>query len=298
MPQFGWFFLAVGSAIGFGISAFLMRLATMRSPEGRVYILLGLSISATVLFSGFGLATGVLSFPPVMLLLGTVMGLGTLLGNSLWIKAVHVGPTSLTQMLANTSTVLVVLLSIIVYGETLSITEVAAVLLLIGSASLLTFDPDESISIKDRIWFVYIIGVIVLLSFRVGGLKVVDEANLNGTSALVLTYAVGIIWFGTAVARAPRDSRPSDALGGMLMAAAAGVCSFIGLQLYSFALVDGPASIVAPIFAANGVVLAILTTTVLDEKLSRLQVVALIGLIAGLVLLRVDVGALRALLGG
>ncbi|MGF1506155.1 MAG: EamA family transporter, partial [Anaerolineae bacterium] len=196
-----WFPLAVLSAAGFGVSAFFMKLATLRSPQGRVFILMGLSVSATLIFTTYGLIQGVLEFSAALVALGVVMGLGTLLGNSCWVNAVAVGPASLTQALANTNTLLVVAMSLIFFNERLTVVEVAGVLVVVVAAALLAVDPNESISITDRRWYPLIVGTVLLLFFRVGGLKLADEFNLSSTTALALTYGVGIVWFGAAIGR-------------------------------------------------------------------------------------------------
>uniref|UniRef100_UPI0030B891E2 DMT family transporter n=1 Tax=Cohnella rhizosphaerae TaxID=1457232 RepID=UPI0030B891E2 len=77
---------------------------------------------------------------------------------------------------------------------------------------------------------------------------------------------------------------PSPASDGGL---AAGAFSYGGLQLYAVALARGPAHLVAPIFAANSLVVVILSLAVYRERLSVPQIAALICLLGGLVLIRI-----------
>jgi uncharacterized membrane protein len=67
----------------------------------------------------------------------------------------------------------------------------------------------------------------------------------------------------------------------------AGFFSFAGMQLYAIALDLGPASIIAPIFSTNSLVVALLSILVFRERLSLMQSVSLILLFAGLVLIRI-----------
>jgi drug/metabolite transporter (DMT)-like permease len=72
----------------------------------------------------------------------------------------------------------------------------------------------------------------------------------------------------------------------ILFGCAAGVFSYGGLQLFTYALERGPASIISPIFAMNGLIFALLTIVTLKEKISQYQALALIGCVVGLVLIR------------
>ena len=64
----------------------------------------------------------------------------------------------------------------------------------------------------------------------------------------------------------------------------AGLFSFMGLHLYTFALETGPASIVVPIFSSRNVVVALLCLWYFKEALSSFQKVALGTLLSGLIL--------------
>jgi uncharacterized membrane protein len=76
-------------------------------------------------------------------------------------------------------------------------------------------------------------------------------------------------------------------LTGMIWGLGAGFFSFAGMQLYAIALDHGPASIIAPIFSTNSLVVALLSILVFRERLSLIQSVSLILLFAGLILIRI-----------
>ena len=63
-------------------------------------------------------------------------------------------------------------MSIIFYGETLSILEIVAIILLIISVSLLPIDPQESLLITNRAWYLFVGVSVILFFFRNGGLKI------------------------------------------------------------------------------------------------------------------------------
>ena len=78
----------------------------------------------------------------------------------------------------------------------------------------------------------------------------------------------------------------STALIGIRWGLLAGCCSYGGLQLYAMALEIGPANIIAPIFAANSLVIALGAIVFFRETLTRLQIAAVLLLFIGLVLVR------------
>jgi uncharacterized membrane protein len=60
------------------------------------------------------------------------------------------------------------------------------------------------------------------------------------------------------------------------------------MQIYATALNSGPASIIAPIFATNSLVVALLSILIYQERLSLVQTCSLIMLFLGLILIRLS----------
>src|SRR5690606_41377668 len=88
-----------------------------------LYTLLGLYLTGTLGFFGWALQTETLRADLPLLIAGIVIGLGSAAGNLLFMKALDQGPASLTSPLVNTNILLIILFSVIVYGERLSGTE-------------------------------------------------------------------------------------------------------------------------------------------------------------------------------
>lgn len=285
-----WFILAILSALLFGGSGFYMKYG--QAKKGSIaYLLLGLYLSGTLGFLILALVNQLFTFHWGILIAGIIVGLGSTLGNVLFMKALECGPASLTSPLANSNIVLVVIMSIIFYGETLSILEIVAIILLIISVSLLPIDPQESLSITNRAWYLFVGVSVILFFFRNGGLKITEELAYNSTIVLFYAYLLGIIWsLGQVYVEKRQQNNTPDKKAvriGLYSGLVAGVFSFGGMQLYSYALADGPASIVSPIFSLNSLVVAILSIVIFKEKLSRFQKIALLGTFLGIVLLRV-----------
>lgn len=285
-----WFLWAILSAVTFGMSGFLMKVSSARRGS-TLHTLLGLYLTGTLGFFWWALQTETLRADLPLLLAGFVIGLGSAAGNLLFMKALDQGPASLTSPLVNTNILVIILFSMLVYGERLSGTETAGVILLILAVSLIPFDPDEELKIKNIRWYFLVFAATLLFTLRNGGLKVTEEMALSGTLVLFYGYLLGLIWFLAEdllrrISGTLAENRKSM-ITGLWWGSLAGIFSFVGMQLYAVALIDGPASIVAPLFATNSLVVAVFSILFYRERLSRLQTLSLILLFAGLVLVRI-----------
>jgi uncharacterized membrane protein len=263
------------------------------------FVMLGLYLTGTPLFLVTALLTDTLTFSLKLFAAGLFVGAGSFLGNFCYVRAMRLGPVSLTGPLANSNIVLVILMSVLFYGEAVGAKDVVGVILLLVAVSVIAIDPNESLSIKSRWWYVLVAVSIVLFFMRNGGLKITQEANLENTPVLFYGYGIGIFYFAVmlsagqwlrqnasfAVTANPRFPIVQGAKKAFQIGLLNGICSFGGIQLYAYALTVGPASLISPIFAANGLVAALLSIVYFRERLSKLQVGALVGIMVALVLL-------------
>jgi drug/metabolite transporter (DMT)-like permease len=283
-----WFIAALGSAVVFGLAGFLMKLASSRfAPADNV--LFGLYITGTLSFLVYGVYSGVASPDISHIAAGFIIGMGSVAGNILFMKAIRIGPVSLTSPVVNLNIVLVVFMSIFVYGEVLSVRETVAIVLVIVGLSLLPADPNEKLTIRHRSWYL-MVGVAVLLFFlRNGGLKITEEFGFQNTLVLLIAYSTGVLWFGI---RRLQNNRTVERKidinrnGGFVTGLVAGLFSFGGMQLYVYALATGPAGIVSPLFSANSLITGLLAVLLLGERLTMYQMVSLAVIFTGIILLR------------
>ncbi|MFC4076265.1 EamA family transporter [Salinithrix halophila] len=290
-----WFIWALLSSVTFGMSGFLMKASSVRKGSV-IYTLWGLYLTGTLGFLIWTLKVGEWRWDGPVLLGGLVVGLGSAAGNWLFMLALEKGPASLTSPLVNTNILLIILFSVLVYGERLSVFEWAGVLLLILAVFLIPIDPDENLAVKNKKWVLLVIAATLFFTFRNGGLKVTDERGLAGEAVLFYGYLFSWIWMTVAAWRrrsrltnpsGSSDCTPQGMRRGLFWGLAAGIFSFVGMQLYAVALIEGPASIVAPLFATNSLVVALLSILFFRERLSRVQKLSLLFLFLGLVLTRI-----------
>lgn len=287
-----WFIAAVASAVIFGGAGLIMKISQMRGGSLN-HLLLGLYITGTLGFYINSQLEQSMDWTDWRLwLAGFVVGSGSAWGNLVFMKALEYGPASLTSPLTNMNIVLIILMSVTIYHEPLSLIEMLGIALLLTGVVMISFRRKEPLTIAEKKWFFYVGLAILLFFFRNGGLKVTADLGLENTPILFWSYLLSAFWFGGAAAYSsssrlgkPAPSAKSVSTGfkwGLL----AGMLSYGGLQLYSIALQMGKANVVAPIFAANSLVIAVGSILLYKERLTIVQKIAVVLLFFGLVTVR------------
>jgi drug/metabolite transporter (DMT)-like permease len=292
-----WFVLAVLSALVFGAAGLFMKASQAAGGSTR-HLLFGLYAAGAAGFFIHSFFTPPETWFSWQLWLGgLIIGAGSAWGNLIWMRALDYGPASLTSLFTNMNIVLVILLATFWYGESVNGFQWTGIALLLGAIALVSLRPGEPLTIREKTWFALIVFSIALFTFRNGGLKVTSELELSNAAVLFIGYLLSLIWFGFAIQgtqgtqgtqgnQTMREQR-STARVGMRWGLLAGCCSYGGLQLYAMALEIGPANIIAPIFATNSLVIAVGAIIFFRERLTRLQIGAVLLLLIGLVLVRI-----------
>ena len=276
--------LAILAAILFGLAGWWMKMSQMNNGS-ITKLMIGMYLIGTLCFAIHTTVEG--SFATLTdyraLLLGVIIGLGSGLGNYLFMKALERGPASLISPLTNTNIIIVVLLGLFIYDESLSIVQLFAIICLIIATIL--------ISVKKRnghqkttqsSWLIITLVAILLFACRNGGLKVAEAYNLASAPILFVAYLLSLVLFMLPIFKKNEASTTSTSVGwkfGMLT----GVFSYAGLQLFAISLTYGQASIIAPIFATNGLIVTIGSILIYKERLTFLQSIAFILLFIGLI---------------
>ncbi len=274
-----WLIAALLSALIFGFSGFLMKVGCERGHSSSI-LLFGMYITGTISFAISLLIQQDYGLSILVIASSVVVGLGSAVGNDYTVRALEVGPASLSSPLINLNIVFIILMSLFLYNESLKINEVIAIGLFIVSCGLLSLDPKESIGIKDPKWFSYVIIAIFFIFLRNGGLKITNEIGLNNTLILFYAYLFSLILF--AVKYLPTRKLQFNNKQGLLIGCVAGFFSYGGLELYSYALITGPASIVAPIFSLRSIVMVVMSVLIYKETLTFYQKLSLLTLFAGM----------------
>jgi len=278
-----WLIIALLSTITFGTGSFIMKVAIVKrcSHSG---ILLGLYLPGSLLFAIAVQLESAWAISIPIAVASFLIGLGSLAGNIVVLRALQVGPASLTVPMINLNLVLIILMSVFIFQETLTTKMLAGIALLIVATSLIAYNPKENTTIKSTSWYWFVLLAIIFIFMRNGGLKVTQEIGLNNNLVLFYGYA-GSALLSFAQVFISRTTKSSHKFAsGLSIGLIIGMFSFLGLYFYAYALSIGPASIVVPIYSTYSFVGAILAIIIYKEKLSFPQKIALACVFIGLIL--------------
>lgn len=242
-----WLWTAVSSAFLFGLAGWWMKVSQMKGGSTRM-LLIGLYGAGAVGFGVHAAFEGHLDdvMLPDVWLAGVIIGAGSAWGNALFMKALQLGPASLTSPLTNLNIVFIAAMATLWYKEPLGVMQAIGIVLLLLAVILVAYKRKEPLTIKEKRWFLIVGVAIVMFALRNGGLKVTDELGLASAPILFVAYVLSLLWFliPSKVERNPAADRI-----GLQLGLAAGLFSYGGLQLYAYAIATGQANLAAPIFA-------------------------------------------------
>lgn len=287
-----WVIIAIASSVIFGLGSVVMKSATLKQCLDQ-YILFGLYFAGALFFLTMSDGKFHLTYSFEFILFSILIAFGSFFGNWAVIKALELGPASLTAPMLNLNLPLIIFMSVFFYGEKLDIIKILIILFLLIGVIIVKIDPHEHLVIKDKRWLIYVLLGALCLFFREGGLKITQEAGINNTEILFVSYVICLTITCITIFVLPYlkpENRPKEfcttkhKLKSINFGLIAGVCSGAGLYLYSSALSLGPASIVVIIFSARSFVILAFAYFLHKERLSFFQICSLIFLSCGLAL--------------
>ncbi|MTV47485.1 EamA family transporter [Heliobacillus mobilis] len=280
-----WLVLALSSAVVFGLAGFGMKVGQMRGVPSSL-VLIGLYLSGTLGFLiTWSMAGAVTSWP--VILAGLIIGIGSAGGNYVFMKAIESGPASLTSPIINMNVVLVIGLSVLIYGETMNLTKTIGVTLFLIAIILIAIKPDKSKGMNtSAFWLSMVMLSTLLFAVRNGGLKVTQELAMDNSAVLFFSYLIPTIFFLVRYRAELMELKAGEILPQLGWGLVSGLGSFGGMQLYAYALSQGPASIISPVFSLYGLVIVLLSVGVYKERLTALQTLAVALTFVGLILVK------------
>nr|VFJ50304.1 MAG: EamA-like transporter family protein [Candidatus Kentron sp. FM]VFJ56489.1 MAG: EamA-like transporter family protein [Candidatus Kentron sp. FM]VFK08297.1 MAG: EamA-like transporter family protein [Candidatus Kentron sp. FM] len=281
-----WLLYSVAGSVIFGYGVFLVKMGMHRGGSEQ-HILLGLYLAGTVGFVALILKAGSFQLSPLIALAALFIGAGSVFGNTYFVKALQHGPLGLTAPLTDLNIVCIVVLSVILYDESLEARKWLAIGIIIIATAAIHFYRGEHDTVTSRRWYGFVGISIIMLMFRNGGLKAAEAAALDTTSILLLAYILGIVWFAIRIRREKAPVSRAERNIGIRYGLMVGVASSAGLVLYSKGLAGGPAVIVVPVFSTYTSITVLFSLLFLKERLTGMQLAAVAGIIGGVVLLHV-----------
>lgn len=201
-----------------------------------------------------------------------------------YFKALQLGDVNRVAPIDKSSTILTLILAFIILGEKLTLTKIAAVILIgIGTYMMITKKDAEEKSQKG--WAVYAVlsAVFASLTSILGKIGISDiESNLGTAirTAVVLIMA----WIVVFVSKKQKEIKNIDRRS-MAFILASGITTGLSWLSYYKALHDGNASAVVPIDKLSIIVTVAFSYFVLKEKLTKKSLAGLIIITAGTMLM-------------
>lgn len=274
--------LSILAAVLFGLAGWWMKMSQMNNGSIKT-LMIAMYVIGTSCFFIHALIEGsfatLLSFNAI--LLGIIIGLGSGLGNYLFMLALERGPASLISPLSNTNIIIVVLLGVVVYNEDLSFVQLISILFLFLATILISQKKNKGVHTSFS-WLWITFAAVILFACRNGGIKVAEELQMASAPILCLAYLISLLLF-LIPSFSKGDSPDASTAVAWKFGLLTGVFSYGGLQLFAIAMTFGQASIVAPIFATNGLIVTIGSIIFYKERLNRIQTIAFVCLFIGLI---------------
>lgn len=283
-----YIFQALLGALFFAASGMLFKW-NAHSQGDDVYFLFGLYLVGSICFfiNGYDGLSEINQ--TAFIICALLIGLGSAGGNFLFSKALRLGPASLTTALAKSNILIVIFLSAFYYKERILVSEMLGVFCFLSAMLIINFKRRANRKPADSKWFIILLFCIILLSFRNGGLKVVDEIQLNSALVGWLAYLLCALFFAGLMVVKKKDTmigRSSNSVA-LLKGSVTGILSYAGLMAYISALKTGPASIVVTIFSLDMIFVLLMSYFLFGERLTRNQKIGFILSAVGFLLLSV-----------
>ncbi len=285
-----WILYAAGSSFFAGITAVLAKCGIKKTDSDVATVIRTVVVLVfswlMVLITGSGKGIPELSGKTLVFLI--LSGLATGASWICYFHALQKGDINKVVPIDKSSTVLTILLALIFLGEGINAGKIAAVIL-IGGGTLLMIDRKvtERNQKKQKDWLIYAVlsAVFASLTAILGkiGIQNVDS-NLGTairTTVVLLMACLMVVITGKANQIRKTDRRE---LRFIILSGFATGASWL---CYYRALQDGPASVVVPIDKLSILVTIFFSWLVFHEKLSKISVCGLTGIVAGTLLLAI-----------
>ena len=129
------------------------------------------------------------------IIMAAIVGLGSAGGNFAFSQGMRFGPAGLTSAFAKANIVIVILISSFYYGENISFQETLGILFFFAAMLVVNLKFGSTAKSTSGAWFLIMTACIILLAFRNGGLKVVNEVGLSGVLVVALAYLFCAVFF-------------------------------------------------------------------------------------------------------
>lgn len=286
------------AALLFSISALIFKINSDKKGDENLFMF-GLFCVGSIGF--FCVSLYSISFDNISLYLiaGIIIGVAAAFSNIFFMRALSILPVGVVTPIINLNVAIIVIASMLFFGEKLTIIEVIGISCIFMGLILFQLRLKSTSSPEESWWNLILITALILMTIRNGGLKVTDELNLNNTFVLLYAHCFAFMYFSLKLltnADISKLDKPNLLLvkfslllknNSLLLGTLAGFFSFLGLFLYGVALNNATASIVVPIFSLYTIMFYLWARLFTQEILKRNQLISLALCILGTMLISI-----------
>ena len=263
---------ALLGALMFGIGGLLFKWNAHNKGE-ETYFFTGLYIVGAVCFliEGYDDLTEIQNIK--YHIMAALVGLGSAGGNFAFSQGLRRGPAGLTSAFAKANIVIVIIISAFYYGEKIGTLELLGILSFLAAMLVVNLNIGKNRKQANRSWFFIMLACMILIAFRNGGLKIVNEMALTSSVVVALAYLYCAAFFIGVLLTKTHKPWPSvvSKQKVVAMGALTGTVSYGGLYFYIAALKGGPGSIVVTIFSLDMFFLLLMSYLIFGERLNFKQ---------------------------
>ncbi|MEZ4599741.1 MAG: EamA family transporter [Syntrophotaleaceae bacterium] len=280
-----WYLLTLASLVLLGGQRFLYKVAAEAGCNAAMTTLSFMGSVALFSWIAYFAEGAVFLQPGPLLIVGLVNSVGFLGSSLASIEALKELPASVAYTLTRLSTVLVVIFSLLYFGERLSTTQSIGVILAL--AVLLLFagkweDGGERAGNYRRGFFLAILAILAGAAASISSKFAAMYVDKFGFMAV--SYSFGAL-FSILARKQLLPDKPGERTGPALwIGLAMGITNFIGYYALLEALAVGPLAIIAPLTSMHFVIAILLSLIIYRERTSFLRLAG-IGLTVASILL-------------
>lgn len=272
----------IAAMLGWGVADFLARLTVDRIGTYRSVVVTQLGGIFLLLFLAGAPASFESWFIPLFLVLGVMWALSILA----FYKGMEVGKLSIVSPLASSWAMVAVVLSIVFFGESLSLPQIGAIAIVFAGIVLCSVNPKELAHARPGSLVKgakYGIATMVLWGIVLTAVKITFPALGEITPIILIKIVAVAALLGYAPLKRVKWDIKWGSVWKLLLGVA--VLDAAAFAAYSYGIAGGQVSLVAPVSSAFPALTLLLARVFLKERLEGSQLLGVFGIIAGLVLL-------------
>jgi uncharacterized membrane protein len=282
-----WYTFAIMALFFMGIQRFLYKVSAERrcdAVETTFFFMATVAVLSSILLVVLKQSVTNIQF---LLLIALINSCAFLAGTVAHIEALKYIAASIVYPIIRLNVVLVVIFSVIVFEDDLSVYQATGIALAVGSIVILSrrYDDKKVSYERTRLGFMFI-----FISVMCGSIASISSKfaaiHTNKIAFMALSYICATSF---SLGMRKKLQGPSTSMGhkdALIIGFVMGLINFAGFYSFLKALSMGPLSIIASITGMHFVIAIILSVLIYRENLTRLRILGILLTIVSIILLR------------